>query len=84
MHVLFFQSLSGDRIEFLNLSMDPTTRHTFWTQLFGGLFIYCSIYCVNQAQIQRLLSIGKVKNAQWALWIQWPILTALSLTTSLG
>ena len=36
------------RIEFFNLSADPTARHTLWTQIVGGMFVYCSIYAVNQ------------------------------------
>ena len=36
------------RLEFFNLSVDPTTRHTFWTQVVGGIFVYNSIYAVNQ------------------------------------
>ena len=39
------------RIEFFNLSPDPTVRHTLWTQMIGGCFVYCSLYAVNQAQV---------------------------------
>ncbi len=35
-----------------------------------------------QAQVQRLLSIGSLRRSQLSLWLQWPILTALSLCTS--
>lgn len=72
------------RLEFFNLDPDPTVRHTFWTQVVGGVFVYCSIYGVNQAQVQRLLTIGTLKQSQLALWLQWPILTLLSLSTSLA
>ena len=43
------------RIELFNLSVDPTVRHTLWTQIVGGMFVYCSIYAVNQVtdQIQQ-------------------------------
>ena len=73
---------SQDRLEFFNIDPDPTVRHTLWTQMIGGTFIFCSIYAVNQAQIQRLLSTKSLASAQRALWIQWPILAVLSLTTS--
>jgi uncharacterized sodium:solute symporter family permease YidK len=43
---------------------------------------YLSLYAVSQAQVQRLLSVKTLKNAQLSLWWQWPILTSLSLTTS--
>eukprot|EP00095_Tigriopus_kingsejongensis_P004408 snap_masked-scaffold93_size381549-processed-gene-2.12 protein:Tk04408 transcript:snap_masked-scaffold93_size381549-processed-gene-2.12-mRNA-1 annotation:"sodium-dependent multivitamin transporter-like" len=72
------------RIEFFDFSLNPTVRHTVWTQVIGGLFIYCSIYAVNHAQVQRLLTIGDLKQSQRSLWIQWPILTLLSLSTSLA
>ena len=43
------------RIQFFETSFDPTVRHTIWSQLFGGCFIYCSLYAVNQAQVLLLL-----------------------------
>lgn len=73
---------SADRLQFFDFDPDPTVRHTFWTQLIGGTFIFLSIYGVNQAQVQRLLATKSVKSAQFALWLHWPILMALSLTTS--
>jgi len=30
---------------------DPTIRHTFWTQVIGGTFLYVSLYGVNQTQV---------------------------------
>ena len=36
---------------------------------------------MNQAQVQRLLSTKNLKSAQMSLWIQWPILMTLSLST---
>merc|ERR1719433_234450 len=72
---------SEDRLQFFDMNPDPTVRHTFWTQLIGGTFIFLSIYAVNQAQVQRLLSTKNLKSAQMSLWIQWPILMTLSLST---
>ena len=40
-----------------SVSVDPRTRHTVWTQMIGGTFTYLSLYGVNQAQVQRLLTI---------------------------
>jgi len=73
---------NGGRLEFFRMDFDPTTRATFWTQAIGGIFTYTSIYGVNQAQVQRLLTIGDLKKSQMALFLSWPILTLLSLTTS--
>ncbi|XP_037081231.1 putative sodium-dependent multivitamin transporter [Pollicipes pollicipes] len=72
----------GGRIQFFNFSPDPTERHTVWSLAVGGIFIYLSLYAVNQAQVQRLLTIGRLRRSQLALWLQWPILTLLSLSTS--
>uniref|UniRef100_T1JCV0 Sodium-dependent multivitamin transporter n=1 Tax=Strigamia maritima TaxID=126957 RepID=T1JCV0_STRMM len=72
----------GKRIEFFNFNPDPTVRHTVWTQMFGGIFVYTSLYGVNQAQIQRLMTVKTLKKSQTALFLNWPILTVLSLTTS--
>jgi len=72
------------RIQFFETSVDPTVRHTLWSQVFGGCFIYCSLYAVNQAQVQRLLTLPSLRSAQAALWVQVPILIVLSLTTSLA
>merc|ERR1711981_1264626 len=33
-------NLAHDRLEFFNITTDPTVRHTFWTQSVGGLFIF--------------------------------------------
>lgn len=74
--------LSRDRLEFFNFDPNPTTRHTFWTQAIGGIFTFLSIYAVNQAQVQRLLSTNTIKNAQRAIWLQLPILATLSFSTS--
>jgi len=71
-----------ERIEFFNYSFDPTVRHTIWTQMIGGCFVYCSLYAVNQAQVQRLLSLPSLKAGQSALWLQVPILMLLSFSTS--
>ncbi|XP_005187990.2 putative sodium-dependent multivitamin transporter [Musca domestica] len=71
----------GGRLEFFNFSVDPTTRHTFITQMIGGLATYLAIYGVNQTQVQRLLSVRTLKESGRALWWSLPILILLSVTT---
>lgn len=41
----------GGRIQFTDLSVDPTVRHTVWTQMIGGIFTFTSLYAVNQTQV---------------------------------
>uniref|UniRef100_A0A1E1XFC1 Putative sodium/solute symporter n=1 Tax=Amblyomma aureolatum TaxID=187763 RepID=A0A1E1XFC1_9ACAR len=76
------EALAGGRIEFLNFNPDPTVRHTVWTLAVGGIFVYVSLYGVNQAQVQRLMTVSTLKKAQTALFLNWPIVSALSLVTS--
>ncbi|KAG5683323.1 hypothetical protein PVAND_012609 [Polypedilum vanderplanki] len=72
----------GERLELWNFNPDPTIRHTWFTLIIGGMGTYLSLYAVSQAQVQRLLSVKTLKDAQLSLWWQWPILTSLSLITS--
>ena len=69
----------GSRIEFDNVSMDPTVRHTWWSLTFGGFFTYLSLYGSNQVQVQRMLTIRDVKDAQLAIWWTWPMASLMSL-----
>ncbi|KAG5677315.1 hypothetical protein PVAND_007084 [Polypedilum vanderplanki] len=79
---IFRVANEGGRLELWNFSPDPTVRHTWFTLIIGGMGTYMSLYAVSQAQVQRLLSVKTLKNAQLSLWWQWPILSTLSLTTS--
>lgn len=45
------------RIGFWEISPDPTVRHTWWTLNIGGGLTFLSLYAVNQAQVQRYLSV---------------------------
>ncbi|XP_035683966.1 sodium-coupled monocarboxylate transporter 1-like [Branchiostoma floridae] len=62
----------GERLEFFNFDPDPRIRHSSWGINVGGIFIWASVYGVNQAQVQRYLSCPSVKQAQRALY--WNIL----------
>ncbi|XP_071839926.1 sodium-coupled monocarboxylate transporter 1-like isoform X2 [Apostichopus japonicus] len=57
----------GGRIEFWDFRVNPTIRHTFWSIVIGGTFTWTSTYGVNQSQVQRYLSVGTQKRANWAL-----------------
>ncbi|KAG8227162.1 hypothetical protein J437_LFUL001706 [Ladona fulva] len=72
----------GGRIEFFDFNPDPRVRHTFWSLTIGGMFTFLSLYACNQAQVQRLLTLRNLKASQRALWLNWPILSCLSFSTS--
>ncbi|XP_076359006.1 sodium-coupled monocarboxylate transporter 1-like [Tachypleus tridentatus] len=71
------KNLDGQRIEFFNFDPDPTIRHTVWNLAIGGYFTWISIYGVNQAMVQRYLSIPTLRGAQTALWLNLPGLSIL-------
>ncbi|XP_011183160.2 putative sodium-dependent multivitamin transporter [Zeugodacus cucurbitae] len=71
----------GGRINFSDFRVDPTVRHTIWTQMIGGIGTYLSLYGVNQTQVQRLLSVRNLKSSQASLWWNLPILILLSFST---
>ncbi|XP_044267495.1 putative sodium-dependent multivitamin transporter [Tribolium madens] len=72
----------GNRTELLNFNPDPTERHSWFSLIIGGGITFLSLYAVNQTQVQRYLTVKDLKAAQKALWLNWPILTCLSLSTS--
>ncbi|KAI4465484.1 sodium-coupled monocarboxylate transporter [Holotrichia oblita] len=72
----------GGRTSILNFNPDPTIRHSWFTLVIGGGITFLSLYGVNQTQVQRYLTIRSLKNAQKALWLNLPILSILSFSTS--
>lgn len=79
---IFKAASEGGRLELFTFNPDPTVRHSWLSLIIGGMFTYLSLYAVNQVQVQRLLTVKSLEAAQRALWWNWPILSALSLTTS--
>jgi len=41
---------------------DPSTRHTVWTVGIGGGLFWTAIYGINQAQVQRAISVSSVSD----------------------
>ncbi|KAG7203383.1 hypothetical protein KM043_013454 [Ampulex compressa] len=70
---------NGSRIEFDNISTDPTVRHTWWSLTIGGFFTYLSLYSVNQVQVQRSLTAKNLGVAQRAIWWSLPMASFMSL-----
>lgn len=57
------------RLERPNFDINPTTRHTLWSQLIGGFVYWLQTNAVSQNMIQRYLSLPSVKAGRKALWI---------------
>ncbi|KAG8202012.1 hypothetical protein JTE90_010383 [Oedothorax gibbosus] len=63
---------NSTRTDLINLNLDPTVRHTFWSLTIGGFFTWLSIYAVNQAMIQRSLTIPTLFKAKAVIWLNLP------------
>ncbi|XP_016841737.2 putative sodium-dependent multivitamin transporter [Nasonia vitripennis] len=72
----------GGRIEYFDYRPDPTIRHTGWCLLAAGFCLFCSLYGVNQVEVQRLLTVKSLKSARLALFVNLPLLITFGLTTS--
>src|SRR5210317_2199387 len=48
------------KLDFLDFSLDPNNRYTFWSGITGGFFLALSYFGTDQSQVQRYLS-GKSK-----------------------
>ncbi|XP_055935131.1 sodium-coupled monocarboxylate transporter 1-like isoform X2 [Argiope bruennichi] len=59
---------AGGRMIFFNMSFDLTERYTFSNCVLLGAYIMIEFSTTKQAQVQRLLSVGNFKKAQWALF----------------
>lgn len=49
---------------FCRFDPDPSTRHTVWNVVVGGGMFWCAIYGINQAQVQRAVSVSSVHYAR--------------------
>ncbi|KAJ6652836.1 hypothetical protein lerEdw1_010616 [Lerista edwardsae] len=55
---------NNSRINFDDFNLDPRSRYTFWTFIFGGTLVWLSMYGVNQAQVQRYVACKTEKEAK--------------------
>jgi len=59
------------RIDFVHFEVDPRVRHSFWSVVVGGTFLWLGIYAVSQSQVQRYLCCKTEREAKKALYINW-------------
>ena len=57
-------SILDSRGFFSSMDIDPTVRRTFWNLIVGGGFFWTAVYGINQAQVQRALSLPSLKKAR--------------------
>lgn len=47
------------------MSTNPTVRHSFWSVVIGGSFYWLTMFCSNQASIQKYLSVENISQVRW-------------------
>ncbi|XP_046396446.1 sodium-coupled monocarboxylate transporter 1-like isoform X2 [Ischnura elegans] len=72
----------ADRLEFFNLTLDLTTRHTFWNTAFGCIFNWIYQCSVNQSMVQRFLVVQNISRARVLLVIAYTGIVSLTLISS--
>ncbi|XP_016966687.1 sodium-coupled monocarboxylate transporter 1 [Drosophila biarmipes] len=64
---VFQTAAKHNRLEFFNMDPSPTTRHTVWSVVIGGFFYWTSLFCTNQASVQKCMSLKSLRLAKIAL-----------------
>ncbi|KAB0798597.1 hypothetical protein PPYR_09590 [Photinus pyralis] len=59
----------GGRLEFFNMDLDPSIRHSFWTVTIGNYFSWLAACSINQAMVQRCLAMPTLRSARVTLFI---------------
>ena len=47
-----------------SFEVDPRVRHSFWSVVVGGTFLWLGIYAVSQSQVQRYLCCKTEREAK--------------------
>lgn len=67
--LIWQDNMKSGRIEFFNMDSRPTVRHSFWSVVIGGTFYWTTMYCSNQASVQKYLSVESISQVRIALWV---------------
>lgn len=46
------------------MNANPTIRHSFWSVVVGGTIYWMTMFCANQASIQKYLSVETISQAR--------------------
>jgi SSS family solute:Na+ symporter len=55
------------KLEAVDFSLDPDRRYTFWSGLFGGLFLSLSYFGTDQSQVQRYIGGAALREGRLGL-----------------
>ncbi|KAG7214205.1 hypothetical protein KM043_001548 [Ampulex compressa] len=79
------RNLETGRIEFFDFDPDPTVRHTFWTVVCGNYLNWLATCSVNQAMVQRCLSMPNLGRSNATITIMaFGIISIVSLSCYTG
>ncbi|XP_036147769.1 sodium-coupled monocarboxylate transporter 1 isoform X2 [Monomorium pharaonis] len=63
------RNVETERIEFFNMDLNPTIRHTFWSVVVGNYLNWLAMCTVNQATVQRCLAMSNLRKTNMAIII---------------
>lgn len=61
---IWADNLETGRMQFFNMNPDPTKGHNFWSVVIGGTFYWLTMFCSNQASIQKYLSVESISQVR--------------------
>ncbi|KAF5303095.1 hypothetical protein FQR65_LT08427 [Abscondita terminalis] len=67
--VIWPENYNTNRLELFEMNPSPAIRHSFWSVTVGGTFYWMTMFCSNQASIQKYLSVENIAQARKALWV---------------
>ncbi|KAL1425393.1 hypothetical protein MTO96_019189 [Rhipicephalus appendiculatus] len=80
-HSVYEKNLSTKRLSLFDFRPDPTVRHSVWSLVIGGTFLWLTMYAVNQGWVQRYLSMPSVATVRRAMWMN--LLGVIALQSAL-
>ena len=60
---------AGNKLQFLDFSLSPATKYTFWSGVTGGAFLTMASHGTDQTIVQRLLAARSERDSQKALLV---------------
>ncbi|XP_045471431.1 sodium-coupled monocarboxylate transporter 1 [Harmonia axyridis] len=66
---VWLDNYQTERLEIFNMTSDMTVRHSFWSVVIGGTFYWMTMFCSNQASIQKYMSVQSISQVRKALWV---------------
>ncbi|XP_075534774.1 sodium-coupled monocarboxylate transporter 1-like [Dermacentor variabilis] len=67
--IVYEKNRDSQRLYLFDFHPDPTVRHSAWSLVIGGTFLWLTMYAVNQGWVQRYLSMPNVAAVRRAMWV---------------